>query len=190
MSSRASSNTVNIDDLIHRNAPEPWAGETKIPWGDPGFSERMLREHLSQEHDAASRRFTTIDRQVAWIHSVVLEGVGGRILDLGCGPGLYTSRLARRGHDCVGIDLSPASIAHAEACALAEGLDCEYRCGDLREVEWGSGFAAILLLFGEFNTFAPHEADRLLRRAHAALASGRRGFWNLSRSPRPGERRR
>lgn len=34
------------------------------------------------------------------------KGNPTRILDLGCGPGLYTSRLARLGHCCVGIDFS------------------------------------------------------------------------------------
>ena len=40
---------------------------------------------------------------------------GARVLDLGCGPGLYTTRLAKLGHTCVGIDFSPASIAYAKA---------------------------------------------------------------------------
>ena len=85
---------------------EPWVEGEKIPWHDPDFSERMLAEHLSQSHDAASRRFARIDRQVAWIHRELLEGTPTRVLDLGCGPGLYTSRLARLGHECVGIDFS------------------------------------------------------------------------------------
>ena len=83
---------------------EPWVEGEKIPWHDPDFSERMLAEHLSQSHDAASRRFDRIDRHVAWIHRELLEGVPTRVLDLGCGPGLYTSRLARLEHECVGID--------------------------------------------------------------------------------------
>ena len=44
----------NLLDLIRREAaPEPWAEGEKIPWDDPGFSRRMLEEHLSQAHDAA-----------------------------------------------------------------------------------------------------------------------------------------
>ena len=31
-----------------------WGGQYKIPWNDPDFSRRMLREHLSQEHESAS----------------------------------------------------------------------------------------------------------------------------------------
>jgi hypothetical protein len=48
---------MNLLDLIRRTGiPEPWSEGEKIPWDEPGFSERMLKEHLSQEHDAASRR--------------------------------------------------------------------------------------------------------------------------------------
>jgi len=61
---------INLDliDIIHRKAvPPPWSEGEKIPWDEPGFSQRMLLEHLSQEHDAASRRIETIERQVEWI---------------------------------------------------------------------------------------------------------------------------
>ena len=87
---------MNLLDLVRRQPiPEPWAEGQKIPLDDPSFSRRMLREHLSQDHDAASRRFAIIDQHVAWIHHQVLSDRTSRILDLGCGPGLYTSRLSR-----------------------------------------------------------------------------------------------
>ncbi len=113
---------MELIELIRRpRTPEPWAEGEKIPWSDPGFSQRMLNEHLSQAHDAASRRFEIIDQQVEWIHHQVLKGKPGRVLDLGCGPGLYTSRLAKLGHACTGIDFSPASIAYARQQAGVRG---------------------------------------------------------------------
>ena len=69
-----------------------WCRPYKIPWDDPDFSRRMLAEHLSQDHDLASRRTEWIDRQVAWIHQDLLKGRPVRILDLGCGPGFYSHR--------------------------------------------------------------------------------------------------
>jgi len=48
---------MNLLDIIQRRAvPVPWEEGEKIPWHDPDFSRRMLREHLSQTHDLASRR--------------------------------------------------------------------------------------------------------------------------------------
>ncbi len=109
---------MNLLDLVQRvPTPTPWSEGDNIPWNDPAFSMRMLREHLSQEHDAASRRTEKIETHIAWIHREWLPKRPSRILDLACGPGLYTSRLARLGHACIGIDYSPASIAYAEETA-------------------------------------------------------------------------
>ena len=144
----------------------------KIPWHEPEFSRRMLREHLSQAHDAASRRAERIDRHVAWIDDALLGGQPARVLDLGCGPGLYTSRLARRGHACVGLDFSPASIEYAKREAERDAQACDYRLRDLRDGEFGSGFDLALLLFGEFNAFRRADATRLLSAAADALVDG------------------
>jgi SAM-dependent methyltransferase len=143
----------------------------------------MLREHLSQEHDAASRRAVKIDAHVAWIHGHILAGRSqARVLDLGCGPGLYSSRLARLGHACVGIDYSPASIAYAREQAAKEGLPVRYELADIREAEYGAAdpgaadlgapFDLAMLLYGEPNVFRREHALRILRKAHAALAPG------------------
>ena len=53
-----------ILDIVGRTPkPAPWSEGDNIPWDDPEFSERMLAEHLSQEHDLASRKSQTIDHQ-------------------------------------------------------------------------------------------------------------------------------
>ncbi|MCZ6465189.1 MAG: class I SAM-dependent methyltransferase [Proteobacteria bacterium] len=163
---------MKLSDIPARPAMEPWAEGDKIPWHDPAFSARMLREHLSQHHDAASRRSATIDRHVAWIHRELLGGAATRVLDLGCGPGLYTSRFAALGHSCVGIDFSPASIEHAVAEAAERGLDCEYLHRDLREGDFGAGFGLALLCNGELNAFRPREAAGILAAAARALELG------------------
>ena len=164
---------MRLLDLVDRSAdPAPWAEGDNIPWHEPGFSARMLREHLSQAHDAASRRSETIDRQVAWIHAALLDGAPARVLDLGCGPGLYAGRLATLGHHCHGIDISPASIRYARERAAAAGWACDYVEGDLRRVGFGRDHDLAMLLYGELNVFAPDDARLILSRAHAALRPG------------------
>jgi SAM-dependent methyltransferase len=163
---------MKLLDVVRRESvPKPWAEGEKIPWNDPDFSRRMLNEHLSQEHDAASRRFEIIDRHVRWIHDQVLKGNPTRILDLGCGSGLYTNRLARLGHRCVGIDFSPASIAYAKEQAEEEGLECTYIQQDIRMADYGDGYGLVMLIFGEFNVFRPEEARGILEKAYRALMS-------------------
>lgn len=66
---------------------------------------RLLEDHLA----------TSIwDRAVlaAFAEHVRTAG-GGRVLDLGCGPGRITGHLHELGLDAAGVDLSPAMIAEA-----------------------------------------------------------------------------
>jgi len=164
---------MKLLDLIDRDKkPVSWAEADNIPWNDADFSERMLQEHLSQDHDAASRRSEIIDRHVHWIHHQLLSAKPARILDMGCGPGLYAHRLAKLGHTCVGIDYSPASIAYAVDRAEKENLSCSYIHQDIRTAEYGTGYNLVMLIFGEFNVFKPSDARSILQKAHHALCEG------------------
>lgn len=163
--------TLNLMDIILRNQqPEPWEEVSKIPWDEPEFSARMLREHLTQDHDAASRRAAVIDDQVAWIHQTLLKGKASNILDLGCGPGLYCLGLAGQGHDCTGIDFGPASVDYARSTARSQDLNIDFVLGDLRSTDFGEGRDLIMLIFGEFNTFQRSDALDILNRSRDALA--------------------
>jgi SAM-dependent methyltransferase len=161
---------MHLNDLIQRSSPPiPWGEGDNIPWNEPGFSRRMLKEHLSQEHDAASRRFATIDRHVDWIHASLLDRKPASILDLACGPGFYSERLARLGHTCRGMDYSPASIEYAITTAKRERLACSYVCQDLRQAEFPDKNRLAMLIYGEFNVFRPAEAAMILDKAWKAL---------------------
>ena len=163
----------DLMEVLHRSPiPQPWAEGEKIPWNEPAFSRRMLRVHLSQEHDWASRRAITIQKHVDWIHRAILSSRPSRILDLGCGPGLYTSRLAKLGHDCTGVDFSPASIAYAIENAQKAGLRCSYQLMDIRQAAFESGHNLAMFIFGEFNVFTPQDARQILKKAHAAIQPG------------------
>jgi SAM-dependent methyltransferase len=167
---QARSDHVNLISIVERANPlEPWSEGEKIPWDEPGFSERMLAEHLSQAHDGASRRTSIIAQQVAWVHEQVLSGRPSMILDLGCGPGLYLARLAALGHRSTGIDFSPASIRHAQQIAEESGLTIDYRLGDIRGVDFGDGYDLVMLLYGELNVFRPADARLILSKARRAL---------------------
>ena len=165
---------MNTLDIIHRIEPDPWSEADNLPWNEPGFSLRMLNEHLNQAHDAASRRVEIIDQHVQFIHRWVLGGQAGRILDMTCGPGLYLERLARLGHVCHGIDYSPAAINYARRQAERELLDCTYALSDLRVADFQVNWDLAMLIYGEFNTFRPSDVRRVLQKAYHALRPGGR----------------
>ena len=159
---------MNLSQLMQlTQRPLPWESGDKIPWNEVEFSQRMLSSHLSQDHDWASRRATSIEQQLNWI--VPRIPVDGRVLDLGCGPGLYTQRLAEQGFKCVGVDFSPASIAYAERQATEHRFDIHYHLQDLRTFDTAERFDLIMMTFGEFNVFRREEMVSVLRNVHRWL---------------------
>lgn len=82
----------------------------------------MLAAHLNPEIDAASRRTDTINQTVNWLIKTLALEAGASVLDLGCGPGLYTSRLAKSGMKVTGVDYSHRSIEFASNYAAQNGL--------------------------------------------------------------------
>lgn len=151
--------------------PVPWRDGSNLPWDDPAFSERMLRQHLDQSHGAASRRMPEVRAQVQAMMAWLGLAPGARLLDVTCGPGLYAAEFARRGIEVTGIDFGPASIRHArELCA---GLPCRFIQQDVRRMALdGAGFDAAIYIYGQFTVLTPAEAADVLRRIRAALRPG------------------
>lgn len=160
-----------LDSILDRVIPaRPWAEGDNIPWNDPAFSARMLREHLDQSHDLASRRYALIDAQVQFIHEQILDNRPARILDLACGPGLYAQRLTELGHSYVGIDFSPAALAHARTATSG----AEFIEGDVRSTAFPGQFDLVVMLYGQINVFRRAAAADIVARALTALAPGGR----------------
>lgn len=172
--------------LAELDAPRAWDGAHQLPWHDPEFSERMLRWHLDPDTDMASRRPALIARHCDWLEAR-LGGGPRRILDVGCGPGLYLHELARRGHTTLGFDFAPAPLRWARETARAGGLDCTVLDADLTALP--DDFAArvgtcdaVTFWFGEFHSFPPPVVEQFLPRLAACLAPG--GIFVLEQQPR------
>jgi hypothetical protein len=65
-------------------------------WTNEHTAKQMLAYHLNESIDLSSRNKNFIDRSVAWISSYFEIDKNSEIADFGCGPGLYTTRLAER----------------------------------------------------------------------------------------------
>src|SRR6202043_690656 len=115
--------------------PVPFDPTVELDWGRPEYARRLLREHLDQPQAGASRRRSVIAGQVRRLRRL-LPAAPARILDAGCGPGLYAVPLAALGHDVTGIDVSTAALRHARGLARDAHLlgRARFVAGDLREV--------------------------------------------------------
>ena len=101
--------------------PVPFDAGAELDWGRPEYARRLLREHLDQTHDGASRRRSVIAGQVRRLRRL-LPPAPARILDAGCGPGLYAVPLAALGHEVTGIDVSAPALRHARGLARETNL--------------------------------------------------------------------
>ncbi|MEM7028684.1 MAG: methyltransferase domain-containing protein [Chloroflexota bacterium] len=155
--------------------PEAWQNDGNLPWNDPEFSERMLREHLTQTHGAASRRDQERDLQLDWFWQKLGFEPGKHLFDVTCGPGLYAVEFAKRGCQVMGIDFSPASIAHARSLTTTEGVQsaCTFIEQDVRHMaDYQAQFDAALFLYGQLAVFPKSEARMLLEKIGQALKPG------------------
>jgi SAM-dependent methyltransferase len=173
-----------LSDLPERNlSPQPWLDvKSSLPWGDPEFSKRMLREHLDPSHDKASRRPIIRSGEIAWTLEKLLTPRNVKtVLDLTCGPGLWANELARHGLIVRGIDISPSAIDYARKTAREENLPATFLQGDIREVPFGSGYDAAIFLYAEANAFKWEEFAQVLLRIEDSLKPG--GILLLELSP-------
>jgi ubiquinone/menaquinone biosynthesis C-methylase UbiE len=97
---------------------------------------------------------------------------GCSILDVGCGVGRWTLRLARNGNRVVGVDLSPTMIEVARERAVRERLDCDFRVADVAQLALGTRFDAIFAVTVLQHVVADDQFDRSLRNLAQHLTPG------------------
>lgn len=161
-----------LSELPGRNPlPKPWIDvKANLPWGEIEFSKRMLKEHLDPSHDLATRRPIITNAQISWVmNKFLIPRKAKTILDLTCGPGIWANALAKNGFTVRGIDLSPAAIDYARKIAREENLPATYLQGDIRDTAFGSGYDAILFIYGEANALKWEEFSLILLRAMESL---------------------
>jgi SAM-dependent methyltransferase len=126
---------------------------------DDGFIDAAAGASL---YLAPFRRWPAVQRQA-------MRFARGRVLDVGCGGGRVCLHLQERGHDVVGIDISPGAV---EVCRRRGVRDV--RLCSIDDVDESLGvFDSIVMMGNNFGLLASAaKAKRLLRRFHR-LTSGR-----------------
>ncbi|MBP7737656.1 MAG: class I SAM-dependent methyltransferase [Spirochaetes bacterium] len=153
-----------FDQLNKINArPRPFEYYTAPElWTDDHTSHRMLEYHLNGSIDVSSRNINFIDRSAQWIISHFGLNADSEIIDFGCGPGLYTTRFARKGIGVTGIDFSKRSIEYARRAALDEKLDINYICSNYLDFEISRTFDLITMIMCDFCALSPDQRMLML----------------------------
>jgi SAM-dependent methyltransferase len=171
--------------MADHQRPAPFSAYTTPEmWDDPHISAEMLRCHLDPDESAASRPHAFIDRSVEWLIRKLQLGSGSRVLDLGCGPGLYAERLAARGVQVLGIDVSTRSLAHARRVAEERSLPIRLVQGSYLTVDLGGPHDAAILIYEDYCALSPAQRAILLGRVHVALRPGGRFLFDVTSAAR------
>jgi 2-polyprenyl-3-methyl-5-hydroxy-6-metoxy-1,4-benzoquinol methylase len=160
---------MNIE-LIKKlsNRPQLYEKGTSVMWTDPYISKQLLELHINPVHDVASRSKVKIENISNWI----LERSNKpnmKILDLGCGPGLYAELLAKKGHSVIGVDFSENSIQYAIKQAKEKHLDIEYLNKNYLDLDFNNQFDLIIMIYLDFCALLPKERDKVLENIYRAL---------------------
>lgn len=159
--------------------PKLYEESTAKFWDDEHISKRMLKAHLDPALEAASRRHSFIDSSVGWISRLAPCKDYKKLLDLGCGPGLYAERLAEKGYLLTAIDFSQRSIEYAKQKAEEKGYNIEYIYQDYLDIGYRDEFDLITLIYCDFGVLSHVQREMLSKKIYEALKSGGKFIFDV-----------
>jgi len=153
--------------------PEPFEFYTAAElWTNEHTSEKMLEYHLNESVDAASRNHAFINRSSEWIINKFNLNVNSKVIDFGCGPGLYTSRFAKCGAEVTGIDFSKRSLNYAQKEADNKNFKINYIHTNYLEYEPNEKYDLITMIMCDFTVLSPAQRKVLLTKFYKLLKPG------------------
>lgn len=159
--------------------PPVFTQSTASLWDDEHISREMLKAHLDPELEGASRKHCFIDKSVNWIIALTQLKRDAKILDLGCGPGLYAERFAQLGYKVTGIDFSKRSINYAREQALKKDLDITYLYQDYLTIDFKNEFDLVLMIYCDFGVLSNEHRGILLQNVQNALKNNGKFIFDV-----------
>jgi SAM-dependent methyltransferase len=157
-----------LQEVNDRPAPFQFYTADEL-WTNEHTSKHMLEYHLNESIDASSRKKSFIERSVRWIVSHFKVDKNTEIADFGCGPGLYTTRLAERGAIVTGIDFSNNSLMYAKQVAAEKGLNINYVLTNYLDFETIDSFDLITMIMCDFCVLSPERRKEMLIKFNSLL---------------------
>lgn len=152
-----------------KDKPKLYEPSTAPFWDDENISKYMLDAHLNQNIEAASRKLDFIKGSVEWISSMFEKTSGKKLLDLGCGPGIYAELFSEIGFQVTGIDFSKRSIEYAITNANLNAKKIDYIYKNYLDIEYHNEFDLITLIYCDFGVLSPNKRNVILDKIMSAL---------------------
>jgi SAM-dependent methyltransferase len=157
-----------LKEINSRPAPFQFYTADEL-WTNEHTSKQMLACHLNESIDVSSRNKIFIEKSVEWIVSHFGVDNKTEIVDVGCGPGLYTTRLAEQGAIVTGIDFSERSLNHAKQVAAQKGLSINYVLTNYLDFETTNSFDLITMIMCDYCALSPDQRKKMLSKFFSLL---------------------
>ncbi|AXY36449.1 class I SAM-dependent methyltransferase [Bacillus velezensis] len=152
--------------------PEPFEEGTQEVWLDPDRAELVLKSHFDENIPGGSKGSSFVDETVDFITKIAPVECNNKIIDLGCGPGLYSQNLALKGYNVTGVDYNKKSIDYAISEADKMNLQIDYKIEDITNLEIESEFDVALLIYQIYGVFSPTNRRKILNNIYRGLKPG------------------
>lgn len=117
----------------------------------------------------ASRKLEFIDKSVAWIASIAPPSQYRKLLDLGCGPGVYAERFHSAGYEVTGMDFSKRSIEYAKEQTAARNGKIGYFYQDYLTIDFDGCFDVVTLIYCDFGVLSTKDRATLMDKVYKGL---------------------
>ncbi len=139
-------------------------------WDDPHISQSMLKAHLNPNLESATRRLNFVEQSAHWISHILPPSSYRRLLDLGCGPGIYAELFHTKGYQVTGFDISENSIRYAKKSAREKDFNISYLNGDYIKSPINDNYDLITMIYCDFGVLSHTERKTLLGKIYKALS--------------------
>ncbi|MBS3678769.1 class I SAM-dependent methyltransferase [Ornithinibacillus massiliensis] len=156
----------------HLKKPEVFEPSPDDIWTDPLMSSLVMDEHLDLNTPGGSANDKFIEKCVNFIAEIAPPNRYEKVIDLGCGPGLYCKKLARKGYEVTGIDFSESSIRYAEEQAEEENIHIKYRVENILNWEETNKYDLALLIYYTYSSLNKQEREKVLKNIYNSLNKG------------------
>jgi 2-polyprenyl-6-hydroxyphenyl methylase/3-demethylubiquinone-9 3-methyltransferase len=138
-------------------------------WWDPHSEFKPL-------HDINPLRVDYIDRRAAL--------AGKDVLDVGCGGGILSESMARRGARVTGIDMGEAPLSVARLHQYESGVEVDYRCITAEQLATAQPASFDVVTCLEMLEHVPDPASIIRACAQLVKPGGQVFFSTLNRNPK------
>lgn len=173
-------------DVSLKHALEDFWPLDTTPWAEVEVETLLWEQYqrtVDDEDELGGPLTVRPDAVVRWVSSTLDLPAVAVVLDIGCGAGLYSQRLAQEGHYVTGIDVNDSFLDHAARRAAAVGVPCVYRNQSVFDLDATAEFDLVLATQGPTLQLPAAQLHGFVVRLARALRPGGHLLCEFSLTP-------